>query len=283
MEDGLTKPKILVAVFTGPPKRYALLDMVASVKNLDYSNYDVLFSVTMRPDYDSEGFLSEVKAMLSYLPEKVKWEVATTPTPPEDLYVTYKVAVSNRQTVRSRFLDGDYDYLLLCGGDNPPSRDAIKRLLKLDADAALGVSWERPGKMIKVNPSDSDQMLRVRKSHPMLWSLLWTPDDIYGKYPELEPKVREAIKRTFISSTFVMPFTADPNWRKYKVATNLVGGDGVALYSRNFLERIGWSMPTWSKHSEDIHALVEAHEMGLKVVTDLKYHVRHLNEDGSEI
>ncbi len=256
-----------MAVPTGYPKAYAFTEMVKSIKALSHDPVDTVFAVTLvEGNQNYADFHERVKR------ESGDWAaVITTTMSPEEKAKPYYPITVNRQAIRSFFLDGDYDELLLCGGDNPPHPDVYDRLHGLHVDVALGTSYQRPS------------VSRVSgNSYPLLYAPIWMPEEVFSKYPRLEAANREQFIKIFRSRPFLAPYYSMPELHGADVLLGIVGGDGNGLYSRRVLESCGWVYPEWSSHSEDIHLMIDALSKGFTTAAQVSYHVRHLDPDGGE-
>jgi len=166
------------------------------------------------------------------------------------------------------FLDSDADYFLSLGGDNPPPRDAVKRLMKLDADVASGICYQRP----------SQAQAWKEPVFPLVYEYTWKLDELPD---DLEDDVRREFETAWLNSTLMVPLHTNPEWLKLETVRGYTGGTGCVLIRRKVLERIGFSLPPLGYHSEDIHFFNKANYRGFTTAWDLKLHVRHLDPDGS--
>jgi hypothetical protein len=179
---------------------------------------------------------------------------------------TYDFVLKNLRLLRGTFLDGDCDLFLEVGGDNPPPRETVKRLLKLDADAAFGTCYQRPVR-------DAEGL-----SYPLVWAYTWLLSDL-EKY-ELEPLLMEKFRLAFTHTCFMVPLYGLKDWRSMSYVEPYAGGTGMVLIRRRVLERVGWHLPPSGYFSEDLCFCHQCVVHGYKTVGDLKFHVPHFNEDG---
>jgi hypothetical protein len=259
-------PRVFVAIPTGPPKRYALAYMFAALQNLDYSNKEVHFAVTRyKGGYKSEeGFPDAIVKMYDAVPlgckTAIHWKWLK-----EDKMRPYGPVLNNLALLRGLFLDGDYDYFLLLGGDNPPPRETINRLLALDADVACGLVYQRPYRGIG------------NMAYPLVYTYSWTLDELP---PNLPKHLRREFEKTWRASMFYLPIYLDPEWRKDDVITEFTGGSGCTLIKREVLENIGFYLPLSCYHSEDINFFTWAKYLGYSTKCDLTFHVPHHDDSG---
>lgn len=261
------EPRVFIAVPTGPPKRYALSYMFAALENLDWDNREVHFAVTRyKGGYRSEeGFPEKIQRLVeaSDIGEiSIHW----VPLNEEQFKEPWRAILTNLQLLRGLFLDGDCEYFLLLGGDNPPPRETIKRLMNLDVDVACGLLYQRHGGGAIGQP--------VPMVYYPSWMLRELPKD-------LPLPIYEEFEKTWIQNMFYIPIYCDPNWKRKKKLTEFVGGSGCTLIRRKVLENVGFNLPNRFYHSEDIHFFAKCMYYDYSICCDLKFHVPHLHEDGS--
>lgn len=264
--------RVTVCIPTGPPKAFAFGYLVAALRNLDYPNFDVLIAYTKRPDYPSDEERQRLFNHLHAEPNNFTFRVIDVHVTSEELAEPWTVIVKNRRALRNAFLDSDSSHMLMVGGDNPPARGAIRRLLKLNVDCALGVSYQRPG----VDAANT-------ASYPMIWRPIYTPEEAFRANPNLEPVNRVQIRKAFYRAPFLEPVYADPEWGKRPRIDGVTGGDGNCLYSRRVLKSIGWVKPNQYYASEDIQFLNTAMLLGFTTACDPGYHVPHLHTTGEAV
>ena len=280
--ENLVKPKVFVGICTGPSKEYAMHYMVAALRNLDCGNMEIHWAVTDFGNNESTVYLQRLKQLMG----TVKWScpvhIHTTPydltrAPThlrnygqnkvgEEQYGSYDFVLRNLRLLRGIFLDGDCNYFLEVGGDNPPPRDTVNRLMKLDADAAFGTCYQRPKR-------DED-----KTTYPLVWTYTWSLKDL-DQY-NLEPVVKEQLALAFTNTPFVVPIYTHNNWREIDYISPYAGGTGIVLIRRAVLERVGWRLPTSLYFSEDLYFCHQCNAHGYKTVGDLKFHCPHFDESG---
>ena len=272
----ITSPKVFIGICTGPSKDYAMHYMVAALRNLDYPNIEIHWAVTDFGDGKSSIYIQHLKDLLA----TVKWPCSIhihttkydTNKPPvctrevNGAVASYDLVIRNLRLLRGLFLDGDYDYFLEVGGDNPPPRETIKRLMKLDSDVAFGTCYQRPSR-------DGSH-----ECYPLVWMYTWQLADL--EKHQLNPVVKEKLKLAFTNTPFVVPVYAHKNWRKLKYVQPYAGGTGMVLIKRHVLEHVGWRLPPSLYFSEDLYFCHQCNAHGYSTVGDLKFHVPHMDEDG---
>ena len=265
------EPKVFIGIPTGPAKLYSTYYMIGALANLDYSNYEVHWAVT--GGYRNLVFGDFKRRLTKFMEavkwrEKIKWFIHYVPLTKKEFIIKYTPILRNKTVLRDEFLDGDAEYFLLCGGDNPPPRNAVKRLLKVGADVSIGVCYQRP---------EVDQKRGV---YPLLWRFAWMPTEL-DKFTDLHPLVLEELRLAWLHCASMIPLMFDPNWRRRKTVWGITGGDGCALIKREVLEMVDWGItPDNAYHSEDIHfmALALWHGFSTAVAPDL--HIPHFDPDG---
>jgi hypothetical protein len=264
----LANPKVTIVIPTGPPKAYAFPFVVASLRDMDYDNFDVVFAFTnLEGNSGAErGYLVN---QLNAQPTDFKWNIIDTKLTKAMAATPYLPIVMNRRALRNWFLDNGGDYMFMVGGDNPPTRNAINRLLKLQVDCALGISYQRPGADVITGGV-----------YPMMWKPIYHPREVFDKHPELEPINRQQITKAYFRANFLEPVYSDEEWMKKDRIDSVTGGDGNCLYSRRVLETIGWTYPSDYYVSEDIQFFNTALLLGFTTACDPKYHVPHHIEKG---
>ena len=270
-EAKLEEPKVFIGIPTGPVKLYSTYYMIGALANLDYSNYEVHWAVTggyRNPVFgDFRKRLTKLMEAVKWR-EKVKWFIHYVPLTKKELHENYTPILRNKTVLRDEFLDGDAEYFLLCGGDNPPPRNAIKRLLKVGADVSIGVCYQRP---------EVDQRCGI---YPLLWRFAWMPDEL-EKLGDLHPLVLEELRLAWLHCASMIPLMFDPNWRRRKTVWGITGGDGCALIRRDVLEMVDWGVtPDNAYHSEDIHFMALALWHGFSTAVAPGLHVPHFDPDG---
>jgi len=259
-------PRVFVAIPTGPPKKYALAYMFAALQNLDWPNREVHFAVTRyKGGYKSEeGFPDAIKRMYDAVPLGCQTAIHWTWLLEEEM-VPYGPVLRNLALLRGLFLDGDFDYFLLLGGDNPPPRETVNRLMALDADVACGLVYQRPYRGIG------------NMAYPLVYTYSWTLDELS---PELPRHLREELEKTWRASMFYLPIYLDPDWSGKKVITEFTGGSGCTLIRREVLENVGFYLPETCYHSEDVNFFTWAKYLGYTTKCDLSFHIPHHDESG---
>jgi len=295
----LKEPKVFIGIPTGPSKLYSTYYMVAALANLDYSNVEIHWAVT--GGYDSKVFgdykrrltkLMEavkwsdtVKWHVHYVPldykrrltklmeavkwsDTVKWHVHYVPLSKKQRFTNYQPILQNKVVLRDAFLDGDAEYFMLCGGDNPPPRNSIKRLLRVGADVSIGVCYQRP---------NVDKRCGV---YPLVWYYAWMPREL-EKHRDLHPLVLEQLRLAWLHCPAMINLSFNPNWRRRKTVWNITGGDGCALIRRAVLEMVDWGVtPDNAYHSEDIHFMTLALWHGFTTAAATDLHIPHFDPDG---
>lgn len=267
------QPRVFIGIPTGPSKLYSTYYMVAALAGLDYDNYEIHWVIT--GGYDDSIF-HEFRERVTKLMEAVKWNDQVTwtihyvPLTKEERQQNYTPILRNKTVLRDIFLDSGCEYFLLLGGDNPPPRRAIKRLMKVKADVAIAVCYQRPG---------VDGWCGV---YPLVWYYLWLPNELDKL--QLNLKNREELRLAWLHCPTIMNVSFNPEWRRKKVLWAISGGDGCALIRRPVLEMIDWGVtPDQAYHSEDVHFMSLALWYGFTTACLTNLHCPHLAENGDVV
>jgi len=248
--------------------------MIAALANLDYNNYEIHWAVT--GGFDDSTF-HEFRDRLSRLMQAVKWKedvswtVHYVPLPKEMRFKNFEPVLRNKSILRDTFLDSDCDYFLLLGGDNPPPRTAIKKLLKVKADVAIAVCYQRPG------------VDNVDGVYPLVWRYMWLPNEL-DKLKNLDPANREQMRMAWLHCPNILSVSFDAGWKRKKILWGICGGDGCALIRRPVLEMIDWGVtPDQAYHSEDVHFMSTAIWYGFSTACLTTLHCPHLSPNGEVV
>ena len=264
-------PRVFIGIPTGPTKLYSTYSMVAMLANLDYENMMIHWACT--GGIDQPEFLDYKRRVTKLMeavkwPEKTEWCIHYVPLTPMERATHYVPILRNKDVLRDTFLDSDAEYFLLLGGDNPPPRRAIKRLLEIDADIAMAHCYQRP---------DKDKTCGV---YPLVWRYSWLPSDI-DKLKDLDVRNREELRLAWLQAPSLISIAFDPKWKEQKVIWNITGGDGCALIKRRVLEMIDWGVrPDAAYHSEDVHFMSMALWYGFSTAVATDLHCPHMDPNG---
>jgi hypothetical protein len=253
-----------VAVPTGWNKEYAVVYMMAALKNIDYphNRLTVNVAVTNRGDKQSEPYRVQVQNLL----RDCKLGCSTSfhyVEPSKDemkRWGPYFAIVSNLHRLRLHFLEGDCDYFWLLGGDNPPPRHMLRKLLELDVDVASPSIRQRPARTVE------------QKAIPMFWTYYWTMKDLEGWHPRL----KEALRKAWPEIAFLR--FPDPN--KKRVHKFAAFGSGCSLVKRVVLEHCGYVLGTGGYHSEDLHFSQYANFYEFTTAVNMNLYCPHMDADG---
>ena len=273
----MSTPKVFIGIATGPSKDYALHYMMAALRNLNYDNYEIHWAITDFGDAKSSQYIEHLKQVSSTVKWKgnvyfhtTKYDASKPPVCTREVngaVASYDLVIRNLRKLRGAFLDGDCEYFLEVGGDNPPPRETIKRLIKLDCDVAFGTCYQRPSR------DGSGEV------YPLVWEYTWQLKDL-DKY-NLEPIVKAKLALAFTNTPFVVPVYARKYWRKLKYLSPYSGGTGMVLIKRQVLEHVGWRLPPSLYFSEDLYFCHQCNAHGYSTICDLKFHVPHFDDDGA--
>lgn len=285
--ETIEQPRVSVCIPTGVSKSYALSYMVAALEQLEWDNLELHWAVTDTGHIEMEAYALRIKTLMQNSLFKHPWTIHMVHITEEQRLIGYAPVVANKKHLRDVFLDGDAEYFFMVGGDNPPYRTGIKRLMRFNKDVAFGASWQRPARDA-YNPA---------AVYPMVWTYAWTMKDIERYH--FEPRVKAQFRKAFLNGTLYIPLHTRPNWRRLRRLDGAIGGDGNCLIKRRVVENVPWILPgEWRRpgttmtfgmegggnpgyHSEDLHWFNNVTALGYSTVCDLRYRVMHMHDDGS--
>jgi len=262
---------VYVAVPTGDCKEYAILYMLASLRNIDYPSdkLKLNFAVTHLGNKSSEQFLARLRKLVSA--SNFQSDIAIHVTYPTlkdmERWGPYYAIIMNLHLMRLDFLDSDFEYFWLLGGDNPPPRDTLKDLFKLKADVASAVINQRHAKIKKW---DMDENL----VYPVYWTYLWTLEDLEPL--NLEPELKEVLRTAWREFCFLD--TTPPEG--VRVLHNVLFGSGCSLIKKHVLEYLGYVLGSGGTHSEDLHFCNLANLRGYDTALSLDVRCMHFDNNG---
>lgn len=268
-------PKVFVAVPTGPIKEYALLYMFAALKNVDYppDKLTVNFSITYRNSKD-DLFIQKFKNLVDAA--SLPFEVSITINNPSEeekvRWGQYYAVICNLHELRKQFLDSDFDYFWVLGGDNPPPRHMLHGLLKVGADVSSGMILQRPNR--EHDFTKPGIPLRV-DTRPMFWVYLWHMNDVQ-KRMDLDPRLKEKLRACWIN----LPLFQLISISKPMIIRNVSFGSGCSLVKRRVMEYLGYYLVESAYCSEDLSFLQWVHTLGFKTGLDTGLHCGHFDPNG---
>lgn len=279
-ESNSVDPKVFVGIATGPAKEYALHQMIASLRHLNYDNLHIHWSTTHFGNKLSTVYRKRLVQVMGTVDWSNGWHVHTTyirgndyvdntrrnPRKPE-VTSYYDPVIRNLRKLRGEFLDGDCDYFLELGGDNPPLRDTVQRLMDLDVDVAFLVCYGRPR-------DDADKM----RGLPLVFVYSWTLDEL--ERFQLDPYLQGKFRLAWANTPMMLPLAVVPNWKRKHFLTEFAAGTGCVLIKRRVLERVGWHLPPSRYFSEDLYFCHQCRLHGFSMKLDLRHHCPHFHEDG---
>ena len=125
------QPKVLVGCPVSDYHEYCTDEFIESIKTLSYPNYDVLLVDNSKDD----RFYNSIKDKVPIVKGKYFPSI-------------HNRLVYNRNMLRQKALDEDYDYFLNIDQDVVPPRDMIEKMLNHNKNIVTGVyfnPWERNG------------------------------------------------------------------------------------------------------------------------------------------
>jgi hypothetical protein len=270
----------MAAVPLGWTKEYAILYMLASLANVDYptDKFKIVLAISDRDDPESKEFLDRVRNLVTYANIPFETEVIFThPSGQEEHdWDTYRWIIHNLKELRSICLNSDCDYMWILGGDNPPLRGALKRLLALNSDIASALNNQRPSKS-----------WYNRKSFPLVYRHKWILKDLDKRClhnGDVKPQYlnevqKQELTKAWLNLGFLTAISDERNWRSHKILRNVIFGDGCCLINRKALEKIDYEV-LHSYMSYDMMYAQRALAMGLSTAVDMKLVCPHLHYEG---
>lgn len=263
---------MFIGIPSGPTKLYSTYSMVAMLANLDYENMEIHWACTGgEEDPSFLEFKNRVTQLMDAVkwPETVEWHIHYVMLTPRERATQYIPILRNKELLRDVFLDSDAEYFLFLGGDNPPPRAAVKRLMEVDADVAIAVCYQRP---------DIDQ--ENNAVYPLVWRYVWLPSDI-EKLEDIDPRNMEQLRLAWFQCPTLLNLSFDSGWKRRKTIWSITGGDGCALIKRRVLEMIDWGIPPLEAyHSEDLHFQSQAIWYGFSTACATDLHCPHMSPNG---
>jgi len=263
----LPKPKVYIGIPIGFTKEYSTLYMLASLRNLDYppDELKVTFAVTCIKGHDgSIAYRDKLKALVTSANMPYETNVIESWPTPEDFqrFSSYFGVICNLHELRLDFLkQTEYEYFWLLGGDNPPPRNTLRKLMRTKGDVVSAVIHQRPLK------SDNG------KAYPVVWSRYWMVNDIPHN---LEPELREELRTAWREFAFLKNIQLPAKG----VLHNVAFGSGCSLVSRQVLEYSGYVLGYGATHSEDLHFCQNLALLGFDAKVNLGTVCMHFDSGG---
>ena len=245
---------------------------LAALKNLDYPKecLSVNFGVTHYEDNkDCVAFSRYLRELLPSVKMKCSMNIYYT-SPDEDEFEhwgTYALVISNLHRLRMAFLDSDFEYFWVLGGDNIPlDRRMLKKLLELEADYSSPLIAYRPSRVPKAKRSKT-------KLEPIAWTYEWWPRDVERE--DIPPAIREVLRRAWMN----IPMTRYIR-TKETVVHGAMFGSGCGLSTRRAQSYVGYWLPPSGYMSEDLSYCQHLVGYGFDVVLDTRLRCGHFETDG---
>ena len=262
-------PTVYIGVPTGDNKEYAMLYMLATLRNIDYppDRLTLNIAVTHLGNEASEQYLNNVRTLVeaSNFPYKTN-VLVTYPTLTDMMrWGPYFAIIINLHKLRIDFLKGASEYFWLLGGDNPPPRPTLKKLLKLKTDVASALINQR---FVRIKQMRMDKS----KRYPVYWGRAWELGDLDEL--DLEPALREELRTAWVEFMFLAKIQGEG------ILHNVVVGSGCSLLKRKVFEHIGYVLGSGGTQSEDLHFCQLARLEGFDVAVDLDTRCLHFDQNG---
>jgi len=240
--------------------------MLAALKNLDYpmDKLSINFAVTDRGDRESYNYRQIVADLVDATRFECDKSVAfITPEPWEiQHWGPYFAIISNMHYLRLKFLESDYEYFWLLGGDNPPTRFLLINLLKHDGDVVSPHINQRPAR--------TPEQVAV----PVYWTYYWSMRDI----ADWDPRIKESLRKAWLDVAFLR-FPNSRKEKRMKIHRRVAFGSGCSLIKQEVFEHAGYVLGA-GYHSEDIHFTQFVNLLGFDTIVDSRLFCPHLDPEG---
>jgi len=238
--------KILIGTPIEESKAFCLNRLYCALKTLlipESCTVGILFLVTLKP---SSGFLRRVSYVAKRL-GKAKYAFAGVGRLPDRREDWNRVSLERARELIRQFALNDFpsDHLWFVDADNPPPRDALIRLLSLDADIASGLLYQR--------------MQNGEETHPLIYE--------YPGPPPSDPILHQGWEK-------IGPLGLKDVKGKTGVVDADATGFGCILIRRRVFEGIPFQ--SGLMNSEDTEFCHRARLAGFTLKVDLDLHVPHL-------
>jgi len=255
--------------------------MLAALGDLDYppDKFQVYWGVSDRGDGESREFIKRLQNLLDNCNYQFETQVIVTKPSDDDerRWRTFKWVIRNLSELRTYFLESGWEYMWILGGDNPPLRSSIKRLLALKADIASALLRQKPNKNWKGHDA-----------YPLVFRHYWNLKDLDkpclyngGSQPTmLNDEQRRLLTKAWVQLGFVRPMWLEKNWLNYKTCRNVVFGDACSLIKRQVVENITYDMLNPAYQSYDIQFMQQALACGYETAVDMKLPCPHITYEG---
>ena len=263
------KPNVYIGVPTGWSKEYSILYMLASLRNLDYpaDRLRLTFACTLIEGHPNFSMYHERLVQLveaANMPFTTRVITTTLTDKDLDRWGSYMGVIRNLHALRLDFFKKRVDpwrYFWVLGGDNPPPRDLLCKMMKCKSDVVSALIRQRPVACAKGTVYGDP--------YPVIWSHHWKLKDIPR---DLEPVNREELRRAWREFAFLKRWDG-------KTFNDVVFGSGCSLIKREVLECQGYTLGYAGNHSEDLHfcQMAMIHGFHTEVIEDW---CPHFDPDG---
>ncbi len=216
-------PKVLVGCPTADLYDFCLDDYSKAVKNLTYSNYDIMLVDNSKDD----TYINKIK------------DKGLNAIKSEHHESAVKRIVTSRNLLRKYFLENNYDYLLSLEQDVIPPKEVIQQLMKHNKKIISGIYYMP----IKVAEN-------TIKFKPVLWDF---PTEEQWQETLKDPEMKEQMKKKGVTSKEGMrhQFTAE-EVKKNKIIKVKTCGVGCVLIHRDVLEKVKFRYKPGVKCYDDV-------------------------------
>lgn len=242
-------PKILIAAPTYNIMEYCEKEFINSIKNLEYSNYDILI-VDNSKEEDYFNHLTETYPNIPILRDN------------SDEQKNMLRLISSRNKILEYAIKNNYDYILMLDSDVIPQKNAIQELLKCNKDLVSGLYYNYfivDGKT---------------KWLPVAWTSLTEKE-----FEKIKQKVQ--LPSFIKSKEDLKAHLTEEEVNSGKLIEVVIPAPGCMLISRNVFERIKYGLLDTQdmnniKTGDDIYFCLEARKHRFKAYCNTRIKCEHL-------
>ena len=251
--------------------------MLAAIQNIDYpkDKLSINFAVTHRNNQEDADFTKRLQQLIdnSQIPFQVNVNIVSPTQDEKERWGQYYAVICNLHELRKQFLDSDNEYFWVLGGDNPPPRQCLNCLLKVDTDVSSALILQRPN---REREYDKPDMPKIADPRPMFWMYHWMPSDIQ-KRKDFEPQLKETLRRAWINLPLLQLIVTEQK----RIVYNTSFGSGCSLVKRELLEHVGYYLNESAYCSEDLQFMQWTHALGYSTALNTGVHCGHFDPNGA--
>ncbi|MDP4012211.1 MAG: hypothetical protein Q8R00_01230 [Candidatus Nanoarchaeia archaeon] len=231
----MDKPKVLVGCPTCNHYEYCTDTYIAAVKNLSYTNYDILLMDNSETDDYFNKYKTKVPMIKTKRIENLKELIAR-----------------DRNLLRQKAIEGNYDYFLSLEIDVIPPKDVIEKLLSHDKKVVSGVYFKEYGVKIK-------KAGKLVKSYNTPLPLVWV------KHGNPEEDLMRQLNASEVED--------------HRLIEAKLSGVGCVLIHRDILKKIEFRIDKSRISCDDVWFADDVRKLGFKNYVDTSVKCKHLIKD----